>query len=75
MKWAGHIIYMEEMRNAYKILVRKSEAKTPFGRSRHKWSWLDLTEIGWKGVDWIYLAQDRDQWQALVNMVLNLQVP
>jgi hypothetical protein len=31
--------------------------------------------MGWKGVDWMYLTKDRDQWQAVVNMVMNLQVP
>jgi hypothetical protein len=36
---------------------------------------IDLTEIGWDGVDWIDLAQDRDQWRALVNTVMNLRVP
>jgi hypothetical protein len=36
---------------------------------------MDLGEIGWDGVDWVYLAQDRDQWRALVNMIMNLQVP
>jgi hypothetical protein len=36
---------------------------------------LDLGEIGWDGVDWIELAQDRDQWRVLVNMVMNLRVP
>jgi hypothetical protein len=36
---------------------------------------MDLGEIGWDGVDWIELAQDRDQWSALVNMVMNLWVP
>jgi hypothetical protein len=35
---------------------------------------MELTEIGWEGVDWIHLSQDRDQWWALVNMVMNLQV-
>jgi hypothetical protein len=35
---------------------------------------MDLRETGWEGVDWMHLAQDRDQWLALVNMVLNLQV-
>jgi hypothetical protein len=37
--------------------------------------YLDLREIGWGGMDWIELAQDREQWRALVNMVMNLQVP
>jgi hypothetical protein len=36
---------------------------------------MDLREIGWFGMDWIDRAQDRDQWRALVNMVMNLQVP
>jgi hypothetical protein len=36
---------------------------------------MDLREIGWDGVDWMYMAQDRDQWRALVNTVLNLPVP
>jgi hypothetical protein len=36
---------------------------------------MDLREIGWDGMDWIDLAQDRDQWRVLVNMVMNLQVP
>jgi hypothetical protein len=36
---------------------------------------MDLREIGWDGMDWIDLAQDRDHWRALVNMVMNLQVP
>jgi hypothetical protein len=36
---------------------------------------MDLREIGWGGMDWIYLAQDRDQWKALVNTLMNLRVP
>jgi hypothetical protein len=36
---------------------------------------MDLKEIGWESVEWIHLAQDRDWWWALVNMVMNLQVP
>jgi hypothetical protein len=36
---------------------------------------MDLREIGWNGMDWIDLAQDREQWRALVNMVIHLQVP
>jgi hypothetical protein len=36
---------------------------------------MDLRERGWDGMDWIHLAQDRDQWRALVNTVMNLQVP
>jgi hypothetical protein len=46
--------------------------------SRHMWEdniKMDLREIGWGGMDWIDLAQERDQWRALVNMVMNLRVP
>jgi hypothetical protein len=65
------------MRNAYKILVGKPEAKRPLGRSGHRWEntfKMDLTETGLEGVDWIHLTQDKDRWRALVNMVMNLQV-
>jgi hypothetical protein len=59
-------------RNAYRILV----GKRPLGRPRHRWEniRMDLREIGWGGMDWIDLAQDRDQWRALVNTVMNLRV-
>jgi hypothetical protein len=69
---------MGEKRNAYRILVRKPEGKTPLGRRRRRWVdniKMNLREIGWYGVDWIDMAQDRDQWRALVNTVLNLRVP
>jgi hypothetical protein len=57
--------------------VGKSEGKRPLGRPRRRWYdniRTDLREIGWEGVDWIHLVQDRDQWQAVVNMVMNLRV-
>jgi hypothetical protein len=58
--------------------VGKAEVMRPLGRPRHRWVKsikMDLREIGWDGMDWIDLRQDRDQWRALVNMVMNLQVP
>jgi hypothetical protein len=62
----------------YSILVEKPEGKRKLGRSRYRWMdniKMNLTETAWGGKDWIDLAQDRDQWRALVNMVLNLLVP
>jgi hypothetical protein len=67
-----------EKRNAYRILVGKPEGKRPLGRRRHRWVdsiKIDIREIGWGGMDWIDLIQDRDKWRALVNTVMNLRVP
>jgi hypothetical protein len=78
MRWRGHVARMGEKRNAYRILVGKPEGKRPLGRPRCRWEYnimMILREIGWGGVDWIDLAQDRDQWRALVNTVMNLRVP
>jgi hypothetical protein len=75
MIWAAHVVCMVEIRNAYDVLVGKSEGMIPCGRSRCRWEGNIRIEIGWEGMDWIHLAQDRDQWQALVDMVMNLWVP
>jgi hypothetical protein len=69
---------MGEKRNVYRILVEKPEGKVPLGRPRRRWVdniKMDLREIGWDGVDWIDMSQDKDKWRALVNTVLNLRVP
>jgi hypothetical protein len=67
-----------EKRNAYRILVGKPEGKRSLRRPKHKREVnikMGLREIGWGGVDWINLAQDREQWRALVNTVMKLRVP
>jgi hypothetical protein len=78
MRWAGHVARIGEKKKAYRILAGKPEGKRPLGRPRRRWVdniKIDFREIGWDGMAWIDLVQDRDQWRALVNMVMNLQVP
>jgi hypothetical protein len=68
---------IEEKRNAYRILVGKPEGKRSLGRPRRRWVdniKMDFREIEWDGMDCIDLVQDRDQWRALVNTVMNLRV-
>jgi hypothetical protein len=78
MRRAGHAALMGEKRNAYRISVGEPEGKRPLGRPRRRWEdniKMDLREMGWGGMVWIHLAQDSDQWRALVNMVMNIRVP
>jgi hypothetical protein len=66
-----------EKRNAYRILVGMPAGKRPLGRPTRRWVdnvKIDIREIGWGGMEWIDLAQDTDQWRALVNTVMNLRV-
>jgi hypothetical protein len=60
------------------ILVGKHEGRRPCERLGFGWEGnirMALREIGWEGVEWIHLAQDKAQWWVLVNMIMNLQVP
>jgi hypothetical protein len=64
MRWVGYVARMEEIRNAYRLLVGKPEGKRPLGRPRRRWVdniKMDLGEVGWGVVDWIGLVQDRNR--------------
>jgi hypothetical protein len=78
MRWAGHVARMGEGRDVYRVLVGRPEGKRPLERPRSRWEdniKMDLKEIGIDGENWIRLAQDRVQWRAFVNTVMNLRVP
>ena len=69
---------MEEGRGVHKVLVGKPEGTRPLGRPRRRWeddNKMVLQEVGYEGMDWIELAQDRDRWRALVSTVMNFGVP
>jgi hypothetical protein len=66
-----------ERKGVYRVLVGKPEVERPLGRPRHRWDdiiKLELQELECGDMDWIELAQDRGNWWALVNAVMNLQV-
>ena len=68
---------MGEKSDVYRVLVGKPEGKRPLGRPRRRWEdniKMHLQEVGCGGMDWIELAQDKNRWHALVNVVMNLRV-
>jgi hypothetical protein len=69
---------MEKKETCTGVLVRKREGKGPLGKPRPRWEdniKADLQELGYGGMDWIELTQNRDRWRILVSAVMNLRVP
>jgi hypothetical protein len=78
MRWVGHVAHTGEMRSAHTILIGQSEWKRRLGKPRLRWEdniRMDLKEIGWECVEWMYQGEDRDRWWALVNTVMSIRVP
>jgi hypothetical protein len=78
MRWAGHLARVWEKRSTHRVLVGKAEGKRPLGRPKNRRKnniTMGLQGVEWEGIEWFYLAQDRDRWWAVVNAVMNLRVP
>jgi hypothetical protein len=78
IRWVGHVTCMGQGRGMYRVLVGKPEGKRPLGRPWCRWEdniKMDLQAVGYEDMDWMKLALDRDRWQALLNAVMNLQIP
>ena len=77
MRRAGHAARIEEKRGVCRVLVRKPEGEIPLGRPKRRWKdniKIYIQEVGCGDRDWIELAQNRDRWRSLVNVVMNLLV-
>ena len=78
LRWADHVVRMEEGKSAFKILTCKPSGKRPLGRPRRRWEddiTMDHVEIGINVHNWVDSAQDRNYWRALANAALSLRVP
>jgi len=77
MRREGHVARMRDTRDASRAFVGKPEGKRSLGKPRRRWeddTKMDLKAIGWGGVDWIHLAQDRGQCRAVVNKAMKPRV-
>jgi hypothetical protein len=78
MMWVAHVARIGRGRGVYRVLIGRPEGKRPLGSPRRRWEdniIMDLGEIWIDGANGIQLAQDRVQWRAFVNTVMNLRVP
>jgi hypothetical protein len=78
IRWAGHVARMGIKGMHVGYWWESQKEKKPLGKPRRRWVddiKMDIRERGWGGMDWIHLAQDRDQWRVLVNTVMNLRFP
>jgi hypothetical protein len=78
MRWVGNVAHMVDRRGVYRVLVGTPERKRPLGRPRFRWGAnikMELPEVGCGDMDCIELAQDRNRWRALVNVVMDLRFP
>jgi hypothetical protein len=69
---------MGDRKGLHRVLVRKPKGKESLRRPRRRWEnniKMDLQELGCGSIGWIDLAQDRNKWRGLVNVVMNIQVP
>jgi hypothetical protein len=78
MRWAGHVARIDARRGGYMVLVGRPDGKRLLERHRRRWEDninMNIQQVGWRGMDWIDLAEDRDRWRAVLNAVMNLRVP
>jgi len=76
MRWAGHVAHMGQSRGICKVLVWKPEGKRPVRTPTHRCEHnikMDLQEVGYEGMDWSDVAQDRDSCRAVMKVVMNLR--